>query len=254
MQIEKYIKDKNNKYKVIIDGESITLYDDTIIRYNLLLTKNITKEEYQEILKFNEELDSYYLAIKYITKKLRSELEIKEYLTKKEINSSTITKTIKRLKENNFLNNELFVKAYINDQINLTNNGPLKITNDLLKLGISQDEINNYLDNINDTIWEDKLHKYIDKKIKANHTSSKNQLKMKLMTSLINLGYEKSQIVPIIEQYDIIDTDIMKKEVEKIRRSLERKYQGYELEQKIKERLYRKGFSYSEYKENYYEE
>lgn len=245
MKIEKYVKDKGNKYKIVIDGETHTLYDDVIVKFQLIMKSEITKKELDEVLDFNEKMTSYYDSIKYINKKLRSELEIREYLKKKEVSKSNIEETIKRLKDNNFLNEHVYLKSYINDQINLTNNGPYKIEKNLLKLGFNESDIKERLDNIPKEVWNEKLDKYISKKIKLNHTSSKNMLKMKLTHDLVNLGYDKELIISIINNYDIIDKDIYKSEYEKAKRQLEKKYSGYELDRKIKERLYRKGFNIS---------
>lgn len=249
MKIDKYKKDKANKYKVIIDGEEITLYDDTIVKYNLLMKKEISNNEYQEMIIFNTELDSYYLSIKYILKKLRSEQEIRAYLKKHDIKDDVIEKTIKRLKDTNYLNDEMFFKAYINDQLNLTNNGPLKIKKNLLFLGFCLDEIEDVLETIENDVWEERIKKYVDKKIRLNHTASKKQMKMKLLIDVTNLGYEKSMASPIIEECDIIDEDILLNEYRRAKRTLSKKYSGYELEEKIREKLYRKGFAYGEIKE-----
>lgn len=254
MKIEKYVKDKQNKYKVTIDGEVYTLYDDVIVKYALLMKSEIDKSLFDEIILLNDELKSYYDSIKYITKKLRSEKEIHEFLKKKEISESVIKKTIKRLKDNNFLNEDIYLKSYINDQINLSNNGPKKIKNNLIKLGLDEEKINEYLNNIDKKIWQDKIDNYIAKKIKVNHTSSSYMLKVKMQNDLVNLGYDKEMIMLSISHYDIIDTDICSKEIEKARKELSKKYSGYELEQKIKMRLYRKGFKISSIEESGYEE
>lgn len=252
MKITKYVKGKSNKYKVIIDDESYTLYDDVIVKYGLIMKSDIDKTLFDEIIAYNNELDSYYMSIKYITKKLRSELEIREYLNKKEIPRNIIDKTIERLKENRFLNDEVFLKAYINDQINLSNNGPKKIKNNLLKLGITDELIDDYIRKVDYTIWNKKIDKYISKKINTNHNSSARILKMKITNDLVNLGYDKEDISSIINNYDIIDVDIKRREYEKAKRQLSKKYSGYELEKKIMEKLYRKGFHIS--REDFYEE
>ena len=79
MEIKKYKKDKNNTYKVYIDDEVVALYDDVIIKYNLLLKKEIDKDKFIEITEYNDFLNGYYKSIKYINKKLRTELEIRKY-------------------------------------------------------------------------------------------------------------------------------------------------------------------------------
>lgn len=253
MKIEKFIKDKSNKYKVIIDGEPCILYDDVIIKYDLISKKEITESLHKEIISYNNELLSYYESIEYITRKLRSEKEIVEYLKRKEINEDIIDKTIKKLKENNFLNEELYIKAYINDQINLSNNGPKKIIKNLINLGIEEDVINESINSIDKSIWIDKITKYIEKKIKANHHSSSDMLRMKILNDLINLGYDKEDIVDVINNYEIDDKEILKKEIEKATRELSSKYSGYALRQKILARLYRKGFKNVSIEESCYE-
>ena len=246
MKIKKYTKDKGNKYKVLIDDINYTLYDDVIVKYSLLLKDEISEKELKTIVEENDKLSSYYDSIKYITKKMRSKLEIKEFLRKKMINEKVIDETIKKLEENHFLNEDLFIKAYVNDQINLTNNGKNKILKGLVKLGIDNDLASSYLDNIDNEVFISKIDKYVDKKISANKNSSMYMLKNKIMTDLINLGYEKGDVVDVLNSKSINDDDARKREYEKIRKSLEKKYSGDVLEYKIKEKLYRKGFRSNE--------
>ena len=246
MKIKKYTKDKGNKYKVLIDDINYTLYDDVIVKYSLLLKDEISEKELNAIVEENDKLSSYYDSIKYITKKMRSKLEIKEFLRKKMINEKVIDETIKKLEENHFLNEELFIKAYVNDQINLTNNGKNKILKGLVKLGIDNDQASTYLDNIDNEVFMSKIDKYVDKKISTNKNSSIYMLKNKIMTDLINLGYEKSDIVEVLNSKEINDDEAKKREYEKIKRSLEKKYSGDVLEYKIREKLYRKGYRSNE--------
>lgn len=249
MKIEKYVKDKQNKYKVLIDGEAITLYDDVIVKYNLLLKNEISHDEFKEITNYNNELVSYYESIKYINKKLRSKKEIYEYLYKKEIPKDIINKTIKRLEDNNFINEEVYLKAYITDQINLSNKGPLRIEKELIKLGLDENKIKEKLDTIPYEVWTEKIEKYTEKKIKCNHSSSANMLKMKIINELVNQGFNKEDITSIVSKYDIIDTKVLKHEYEKAKKTLSKKYEGYDLEMKIKEKLFRKGFKFNSIKE-----
>lgn len=246
MKIKKYTKDKGNKYKVLIDDINYTLYDDVIVKYSLLLKDEISEKELNAIVEENDKLSSYYDSIKYITKKMRSKLEIKEFLRKKMVNEKVIAETIKKLEENHFLNEELFIKAYVNDQINLTNNGKNKILKGLVKLGIDNDQASTYLDNIDNEVFMSKIDKYVDKKISTNKNSSIYMLKNKIVTDLINLGYEKSDIVEVLNSKEINDDEAKKREYEKIRRSLEKKYSGDVLEYKVREKLYRKGFRSNE--------
>lgn len=246
MEIKKYKKDKNNTYKVFIDDEVITLYDDVIIKYNLLLNNEIAKHKFDEIIEYNDFLDGYYKSIKYINKKLRTELEIRKYLNKLEIKSNEIDKIIKLLYKDGYLNKEIYLKAYINDQYNLTSNGPEKIKKDLINLGYSNEEIVYYLYKLD---WDIRIEKILNKKIKQNHRLSNNSLKTKLLNDIIKLGYEKESILYYLErQVFNSDESILIHEYNKIKNKYIKKYEGNELEFKIINYLYKKGFNIEDIK------
>ena len=64
-----------------------------------------------------------------------------------------------------------------------------------------------------------------------------------MMINLINWGYEKEMINDCLNNIQLSNESSLKElEEEKIRKKLEKKYSGEELEYKIKEKLYQKGF------------
>ena len=254
MKIKKYTKLRDNRYKIYLDEEEIVLYDDVILEFGLLTKKEIDKNLFEEMNKKNDELKNYYLAVKYINRRLRSEKEIREYLHKYVSDDKLIDRIVNKLYKNNLLNDELFTRAFVLDAINLGNDGRKRIEKKLYDHGIKREYIENELDNISDDKIREKADKYISRKIKYNHNSSKYQLINKIKVDLINLGYDKEMIESLLSSYDIIDDDIQKKEYEKAKRLLSKKYTGRELERKIKERLYRKGFRNIIIEEDSYEE
>ena len=246
MEIKKYIKDKGNKYKVYIDDEVITLYDDVIVKYNLLINKVMDNKKFNEITKYNDFLDGYYKAIKYINKKMRTELEIKKYLSKLDINSKDIDKIIDILYKDGYLNKEIYMKAYVNDQYNLTNNGPMKVKKDLINLGYKDVDI---IDYINSLDWNYRIEGIINKKIKINHKLSNNALKTKLLNDIIKMGYGKEDILIYLENINLCnDFAILVKEFNKIYNKYSKKYNGNELEYKVINYLYKKGFNIEDIK------
>ena len=240
MNIKKIIKLKNNKYKIVFDDHEITTYDNVILDNNLLYKKNIDKENYDKIIKDTNYYDIYNKCVKSILKKRKSEKEIKEYLDKFNIDNKD--KIISKLKEINLINDRDFTRAYINDKIYLSKCGINKIKNDLINLGIDIIIINEELSNIDKSIFQDLLEKQVLKKIKNNTKYSNYQLKQKILNEMINLGYEKEDILSIIDVNIISDNEILEKEFNKIYNKLKTKYSGYELNQKIKQKLTIKGF------------
>ena len=250
MKIIKFKKERDNRYTIFFDDNTkLKLYDDIIIKYNLLNNKEVDAKKLELITKDNDSLASYYKAIKYITIKMRTEKEVYIFLCKY-FTKQVSNKTIEKLKSEGYFNNDLYIKSYINDQILLTNNGPNKIKDNLKKLGFEENEINNYLNSIDDEVWFLKLSKIIDKKINSNHRYGKNKIIMKLVYDLGNAGYYKWMIERTIEKYDInTDKKIIENEYKKVYNHLAKKYEGENLKYQIKMKLFQKGFTSEEISE-----
>ncbi|MBQ4032273.1 MAG: RecX family transcriptional regulator [Bacilli bacterium] len=249
MIIKKYTKMKSNKYKVLFDDIEVKLYDDVIIKYQLLRKKEITDEEFQEITEYNDRLEAYYKALKYISNKLRTEKEVFNYLDKV-YSKSVIRETIERLKQDGYLNKEVYLKSYLADQINLSNNGPEKIKKDLVKLGFTDEEFRERIDDIKDEVWLNKIEYIVKKKINTNHSYGTYKLREKILYDLCNMGYYKWMVEEIINGLDLsTDSKIIEKEYRKIYNKLSKKYEGNELTYQVKIKLLQKGFSNSEIEE-----
>ena len=63
---------------------------------------------------------------------------------------------------------------------------------------------------------------------------------------MINLGYSKEIILKILENNIESDTDVLRKEFDRIYNKLKIKYNGIELENKVKQKLLQKGFNISD--------
>lgn len=240
MEIVKFKKSKSNLYEIMLDnGLSFKLYDDVIVKYNLLVNKKFDDKFFEDVRNYNDSLDAYYLSIKYLNTKMRSEKELKKYLAKKNIFQEHIESTIKRLNSEGYLNHETYIKSYINDAYNFTNNGPLKIKFSLKDLGFKEEEIIPYL-NLN---YSDKIKKIIDKKIKVNTKLSNNNLKLHLTNYLINLGYPKESFISYLETIHFDDSKQLQKDYETLIKKYSKKYTGEKLKYFIKNKLYQKGYS-----------
>lgn len=249
MKIGKYTKLKSNKYSVLIDDISVKLYDDVIVKFELLRKNEIDEDLFKEITEYNDKLEAYYKALKYITKKLRTEKEMVKYL-EKDYSRSVVRETIERLKKDGYLNEEIYLKCYLTDQVNLGLAGPNKIKKDLIKLGLNEEDVLESLNKISDEVWIDKIDKIVKKRINTNKSYGNNKLKEKLLYDLSNLGYYKWMIEEVIRRSEFKENDaILEKEYNKVYNKLAMKYEGYDLENKITIKLVNKGFRYDEVKE-----
>ena len=242
MKVEEIKKTKSGKYKVTIDGKSITTYDDVILKNKILYQKEIDEKTYAQIGIDSIYYDNYHKALNYILRKLRSKLEVRMYLEDLETADNDIEKIVNRLEEIGFINDVNYAKAYISDSIYLKNDGPHKIKSYLLSQEIDEEIIDEELFKLDREVIYDKLEKLIIKKLKGDRKNSAYQLRQKIVIDMVNLGYSKDMIIEILDNYDIDDGEKLKKEYDKLYTKYSRKLKGYELEKKIKEKLYSKGF------------
>lgn len=243
MKINKISKLKSGRYKILFDNnDSIITFDNVILNNKLLFNKEIDKELLIDIKNQNEYYELLDKSIKLISKRLRSEFEIKNYLETKTNNIILIDNIIDELKIQNLINDQRFAKAYINDKINLSNDGIFKIKNNLLNLGIDEAFIDLELKKNKANINNDKLDKLVMKKIKVNHKYSNYMLKQKILNDMLNLGYDRDEIIRSINNYLIDDKDIYLNEYKRLYNKYKNKYNDVELKYQVEKRLLAKGF------------
>lgn len=201
MKIIKYEKKGNNTYKIYLENnQSINVYEDVILKNNLLYKKEIDSSLLEQISNDNLYEDIYNKCVKYISVRIRSIYEIREYLKRKEIDESLIDTTIEKLQKNNLLNDEVFAKAFVNDKLNFTTMGPYRIEQELKKHKVESSIIYKYISNIEDDKIDEKINKQIVKSLKS--SKKKQNLRNKIYTNLLSLGYSNEMILRNINNYD----------------------------------------------------
>lgn len=242
MEVKSCKKLKGNLYEVCFDNrEKYKLYDDIILKHELLIVKDIKNKTLEKILNENQLLDAYYKALKYINLKMRTEYEIIKYLEKYDFSKEHIDNAIKKLRKEGYLDEEKYVKAYVNDTVNLSSNGPKKIKDSLKKLRINEDIIDKYLNDVEGDIWISKIQKILDKKAKVNKHGEK-LFKSKVYSDLILLGYFSEDIKTCLDAYQLDAEDVFQREADKMYKKLSAKYTGVDLELNFKSKMYAKGF------------
>ena len=203
MKIEKYKKIKDNKYKIYLSNNTtIDVYDEVIIKNNLLYKKDIDEVDLNKIENENIYQDIYNTAVKYIMVRLRSVNELRNYILKKNYELDIVESIIIKLEKNGYLNDLIFTKAFINDKLNFTTMGKYKIKNELIKLKISPEIIENSLEEISEDKWIEKIDKLVSKYLKSNKKYSGNILRNKLYTYLVNLGHDTNLVIKSLNNYD----------------------------------------------------
>ena len=245
--MKKILKFRKKKYSNIYEitlsnNEKLDLYDDVILKYELLLKKEIDEKLLDEIIIYNNYLESYNKALKLIKTKLRTEKELRDKLF--DYSEEAILYTIDRLRKEGYLNKDLYIKAFINDAINLKMVGPVAIIHDLKLKGFLEEDIRVYLDTFPKSVWLTKIEKVMKKKVSGNHHQSITLLKDRVVEDLMHRGFYKNDILNVLDNFDfgVDDNTIYEREYNKLKTKLARKYSGKELEYRTKIGLIKKGF------------
>ena len=248
MKIIRYEKKKNGMYQVFFENDyDVDLHEEIILKHNLLIKKEASKKELDRLIDENKIYVAYNLSIKYLTHKMRTIKETKENLYKNNFDKETVDKVVDILIKEKYLDDDMYSKAFINDKILLSNDGPNKIKNKLIELGVNKDIIDKNIIAFTDDIQQEKIKKIADKQIAINRNKSAFVLKNKINDYLYNLGYDKHLIIEYISHVSVKDDkELMKKEYDKIYKKYSKKYQGSELEFKVKQKMYSLGFNITE--------
>lgn len=203
MQIVKYEFTKKNKYNVYLsNGEVLNLQEQVITENELLLKKEMSQELYNKLVRDNKIYELMEMAVKYISIRLRSIKEVKDYLLKKGGSNNEVEDAVQKLIESGYLDDDRFTKAFIKDKLKFTTIGDYKIKMQLNKLGVSTSIIEDNMNKIDEHIIEEKIKKLIDKDKKTNKKYSGQILKNKIYNHLLNQGYSQEKVITIINTYD----------------------------------------------------
>ena len=142
-------KTKKQRYLLIIDKagktEKHVVSENMIIKYNLLTPRELSNYEYKTISKVKIEDLLYEKALFFIDFKMRTISEVKKRLRKEVEDEQLINKLIKKLKEDNYLNDDFYVKTYLNEKLDYDLVGPGYIKEKLILKGVHYDLIDQHL-------------------------------------------------------------------------------------------------------------
>ncbi|NRD78214.1 recombination regulator RecX [Bacillus sp. BRMEA1] len=241
-----------DRFNIFMDdgtGEkyAFSIDSDTLIKFQLKKGMELDDFSLMEIQYQDDIRKAYNLAIHYLARRMRSEKEVRDYLLQKEAAEPAIDEVIHKLSAQKYVNDQEFAFAFVRTQVNTTDKGPDLIKLELKEKGISP-EI--FMQALADFTKEKQIEKAVKMAQKALNKTSKDSWKIqkqKLEQLLLRKGYTFDVIQIAIEENEVEKEDDT--EFEAIRfqgNKLLKKfsgYSGYEFEQRVKQALYRKGFS-----------
>lgn len=252
--ITKITVQKKNKerYNIFLDEEYAFSIDEAIlINYHLRKGLEVEKEFLANIVEEDHIRKGYQAAINFLSYRMRSVKEVKDYLLKKEMEAEVVTTIIERLTREKYLSDMEFARAFVQTRLNLSLKGPGSIKRELIEKGIGEAEILNSMQLYTDELQLEKAIIFLKKKYPTKLKTSRAEQERKLYTLLVSNGFSQGVIQQAFKLYseENEDDNANDEEWEAITHQGDKALRKYRSEsgrgkkQKVKQFLYRRGFS-----------
>lgn len=235
----KDIKKTKYGYNVYSDGLKTNIEEKVFCKYKLKKGMTIKDNLWQEILKENKPEFIKRKALTYLTRQ-RSTKEFITYLHKLEASKSLTKQLTEEFTTKGYLDDYLYAQSVIKKE--QKRYGKNKIKEILINKGIKNEIITNLL---NEHI-DNNLENQIIRDCKTIKASNYNEATNKLLRRFIRKGYKLNDIKRYINKHldknKFNESEEIKKHYQNALKRYEKKYKDKELNLKIKQNLYSKGF------------
>lgn len=141
-------------------------------------------------------------ALRYLAHQHRSIRQMNEYLVKKGFDEDMINKTIEKLLEQKYLDDEIFTRTFVESRINHKPKSKFALAYELKKKGIKSAFIENILKNYDD---QDLALKAIEPKIKLWRNLDFEKIKKKTLNFLQYRGFTYEIAISILTKLTTLD-------------------------------------------------
>ncbi|WP_152658567.1 recombination regulator RecX [Oceanobacillus sp. CFH 90083] len=231
------------------DEYGFSVDEDILIKFRLEKGMELSEDRI-ETLKEQDNLHKVYtLTIHFLSYRIRSEKEVVMYLQKKEVEEEQIAVIMQRLRKEKLLDDQQFADMFVRSRMNTSSKGPKIIEQELFEKGIGGQIAGNALEQYTPALQREKIQKLLEKKIKQTSKDSFQKQINKAKNMILQKGFDQQLILAAIQSMNQEeDTDqeweALKYQGEKLYQKQVKKYEGFQLKQKVTEGLYRKGFHF----------
>lgn len=235
------------RYNVYINDEfAFGVDEEVLIKFELNKGLHITRELQKKIENEDSYFKAYQKTLNYLSYSLRSEKQIRDYLVKHELEHFS-DRMVEQLKSMRFIDDLNFAQSFVRSQANINQNGPRRIEQGLKQKGISETNILTALD---EYPYEQQLEnaiKLAEKQWNKTNKSSARESVQKVKKYLLNKGYSFEVVGEAINEIDTdkdseVEYNALVKQGDRAEKRYSRKYEGYELSQRLKGYLYSKAY------------
>ena len=142
---------------------------------------------------------AYNYAIKYL-KNIKTKKDVYDYLIRKGFTDEETSEVCDYIEEVGLVNDDLYVKFFVEDSFRIKNKGARKIVYELKQRGIDDDKIEEAIEEASDMEYE-ALKEAYERKLEATKSETDPyKRKNKIIRFLISRGFDYSDIKDIVDK------------------------------------------------------
>ncbi|HLR18711.1 MAG TPA: recombination regulator RecX [Staphylococcus sp.] len=250
IEVQKKNKERFNLY--LDDEFEMGIDIDTFVHFNLKKGQVVEANDMEEIQIYEQYRQGINEAIQYISYRKRTDHEVIQHLTKKEISESVIAKVIDYCHNQKLIDHNDYANSLKNTMILTTDKGPGIFKQKLRGAGVEQSIIDQYARFYEQEQPMEDILKVANKVLKQKKGPLVKR-KEKLTQSLMQKGYSFEKIKEVMDEMDFSQPEeeldeLLQLELEKVYNKYARKYSDRKLVNKTIEGLMRKGYKYDKIK------
>ncbi len=176
-------KKDNARVNIFVNEEYFcALQAETMLKNHLQKGMEISKDELLEMQKESDYLVAINKASNLLSKNLKTEKQIRDYLKGKGYDPSIVSLALAKLKEYNLINDNAYACAYVSSHKGY---GEAKLKSELFAKGVSKKIVEEYFEGYEEDI--EQIQALVNKYLKNKERTDKNIIKAKKY--IISKGY-----------------------------------------------------------------
>lgn len=190
MKITKISQQKRtSRVNVFLDDKfAFGLSKKTLVDFDLFVGKEITEKEIDEILEKDQRVKALEKSFRLLGIRPRSQKELEKKLEEKGFDQKIIQKTLKRIIELGYLDDEKFARAWLEAR-KLSGKGKFIVQRELRKKGVDEELIKKILEEYKEEDEFERVLELAEKKIKTYKNLKPFEQKQKLARFLASRGF-----------------------------------------------------------------
>lgn len=138
-------KKSTDRVNIFVNGSFYgSVFIDVCLKYGITKGAKFSEDRLNEIILLSDKEIALNKTAKYISAKLKTIKEVKDYLYSKQYSKVVVDYVIAKLTEYKYLDDEAYVNSYVNTYKNKY--GAIKLKNNLIQKGISKDYLEKFFD------------------------------------------------------------------------------------------------------------